>query len=147
MEIVHVELEWYDGPRRGVANFNGAPHRFISQYREYKGDFDVDQERDVFDVFPISRSDLKLEQEQWKIFVDWNSKFEAGELPAASHPGKGGINSRWDEIETLLVSSRDVIPKNTLEAYAVFTYIENRLRYSVTGPSYRVNWELLNEAV
>ena len=146
MEKVHIEIEWYDGPRRGIADFNGAPHRFISQFREYEEGFKVDQDRDVFDVYPISQNEFKLEQEQWKIFVEWNSKFEAGELSIDSHPAKGNINSRWDEIETLLVSSRDVIPPNALEAYAVFTYIENRLRYSVMGPSYGVSWELLCEA-
>jgi hypothetical protein len=33
-ERVYVENEWYDGPRAGVPNINGMPHRFKSLFDE-----------------------------------------------------------------------------------------------------------------
>ena len=33
-ENVYGELEWYDGPRSGIADVNGIPHRFKPLFDE-----------------------------------------------------------------------------------------------------------------
>ena len=143
MEKVHVENDWYDGPRCGIADFNGVPHRFLSQFKEYDAGFNVDLDRDVFHVFPITLRELDLEKEQWGIFVSWNRKYEAGESHVDCHPAKGGVDSRWDEIEEILSPGRNNIPDNAMEVYAVFLSIDNSERYGSSGPSYGVIWEVL----
>ena len=136
MEKVYVENEWYDGPRKGVADFRGVPHRFIANFEDKKGYLDS------FNIFPISESDLKLEIEQWKIYVEWNKKYESGSAAIDSHPGHGGINQRWDEIEKLLQSKRDLVPECAILAYANFERINQENRYDSSGPDYGVVWKV-----
>ena len=142
MEKVHIENDWYDGPRKGVADFDGIPHRFISNFQDFE-----DQERciDTFKLFPISVDELNLEIEQWAIFVEWNEKYEAGEVETNSHPGHGGINKRWDELEKILSNKREAIPEVVFNVTAVFENNNQKNRYEKTGPDYGVIWKLSNE--
>jgi len=55
-EPVHDVDEYYDGPRGGVASFNGSLYRFRSRYldaTEYKGDF---ESVDIFELTPVEES-------------------------------------------------------------------------------------------
>ena len=135
MEKVYVENEWYDGPRKGVANFNGVAHRFVACYQSEKGYLDS------FKIFPISGHELELEIEQWKIFVEWNKQYESGKACLELHPGTGGISQRWDELEYLLRPNREYIPENAVLALAEFVKIDRLYRYESTGPDYGVIWK------
>ncbi len=137
MDKVYVENEWYDGPRKGVADFNGVPHRFIAKFNNEKGYLDS------FNIFPISEDELQLEIEQWNIYVDWNKKFEAGQVNKDSHPGYPGMNKRWEEIEKLLKLKRGIIPSNAVLVSAAFETINQESRYEVTGPDYGVVWQVI----
>lgn len=137
MEKVYVENDWYDGPRIGVADYNGVPHRFIANFEDTVGYLET------FNIFPISTEELELEIEQWNIFVEWNRKYEAGETDTKTHPGYGGINQRWDEIEEKLKIKREIIPENALSANATFLHNEQEKKYESTGPSYGVVWEII----
>lgn len=139
MEKVYVECVWYDGPRAGVADYNSIPHRFISNFNDIEG------YEDTFKLFPISDAELQLEIEQWTIFVDWNSRYEKEDMMADTHPGHGGVNQRYDEIEFFLKEKRKTIPENYIDAKAEFLPIEQQSRYESTGPSYGVNWIINGE--
>ena len=139
MEKVYVENDWYDGPRNGVAYFNGSPHRFIAHFDDLKG------YSDTFSLFPISEQELKQEIEQWSIFVEWNKKYEAGEIDTESHPGHGGINRKWDELEKSLSVRRKIIPESAMKAKADFESNNQINRYTIDGPAYVVTWKILNE--
>lgn len=136
-EKVYVELEWYDGPRVGVADINGLPYRFKALFDE-----PADEYLGTFLVFPITDEALALEIEQWRIFVAWNTRYEAGEVTVESHPGHGGINSRWDEIELLLKKSRDEVPVNAKKALAKFEPLNREKRYEECGPDYALRWSI-----
>ncbi len=136
MEKVYVENDWYDGPRKGIADFNGKPHRFISNFE------DVENGLETFRVFPVTKQELDLEVEQWKIFVEWNNLYESGKVDSDSHPGHGGINKKWDEIEEVLGNKRDQIPETPKIAYAAFESNGQENRYEITGPCYGVTWEI-----
>ncbi len=137
-ERVYVELDWYDGPREGVADIGGVPHRFKSLFDEAD-----DEYLGTFVVFPIHSSDLRLELEQWKIFVSWNARYESGAETVASHPGHGGVNSRWDEIDSLLKASRTEIPDGARKALAQFERLDSEARYEESGPDYAMRWHIL----
>ncbi|GAA1592800.1 hypothetical protein [Streptomyces globosus] len=94
-ERLYVELEWYDGPR-AVADIDGKPHYFHG-YDQYLGD-----EADEYRVWPTSLAVVELEREQRAIFVRWNERYEAGTVGPESHPGHGGIDARYDELDVLL---------------------------------------------
>ena len=137
-ERVYVENEWYDGPRAGVADVNGLPHRFKSLFDEKE-----DEYLGTFLVWPIEMPVVDLEIEQWRIFVEWNLLYEAGEADTDSHPGHGGRSKRWDEIEALLKASRAEVPTLTKQALAQLTHIDGTARYELTGPRYMLAWSLL----
>jgi hypothetical protein len=137
-EHVYVENEWYDGPRAGVANVHGRPHRFVSQYDE-----EEDEYLGTFLIWPIAEQELSLEQEQWKIFVNWNEDYEAGKVGVESHPGHPGTNARWDEISTILKANRGSVPHDARLAKAQLVFAEGRQRYAPSGPRYQLSWSLL----
>ncbi|MFD8733446.1 hypothetical protein ACFV06_00820 [Streptomyces sp. NPDC059618] len=93
---VIVELEWYDGPRVGLADIDGEFHYFDG-YGQYFGD-----EADEYRVWPASPAAVELEREQWAIYVRWNDCQEAG----AAYLSQGGINARYDELDVLLAPHR-----------------------------------------
>jgi len=130
-EVVYVEQDWYDGPRAGVANVNGMPHYFRSPY----GYGEIDE----YLVWPASEAALLLEQEQWAIFVDWNTRREADTAAVASHPGHGGVHPRYDELEQLLAPHRKQ-PENAIRLNAEWRWSDTTPRYHIGGVDYRVRW-------
>jgi hypothetical protein len=137
-ERVYVELEWYDGPRAGIADVHGVPHRFSSNYDE-----DEVGGLGTFSIVPVDPEVLVLEQVQWRIYVAWNRLHEAGVALVDSHPGHGGVDPRWDELQVLLAESRAAIPADARRAKAHKQRIEREERYSEDGPDYRIRWTLL----
>ena len=137
-ERVLVENEWYDGPRAGVGNVGGVPHRFTSLF-----DAEADEYLSTFLVWPLEPEIVALEVEQWCIYVEWNVLYEAGKVDTASHPGHGGQSPRWDELEILLKASRSNVPADAKRAKAEMAHIEREQRYARSGPSYTLAWCLL----
>ena len=135
---VYVENEWYDGPRAGVADINGLPHRFKSLFDEKE-----DQYLGTFIVWPIDKLELERELEQWWIFVQWKTLYETGKADTQSHPGQGGINARWDELEVLLQPSRAAATTKQKRANAEMIPIDREPRYAESGPAYALSWAIL----
>lgn len=135
---VYVENDWYDGPRAGVADLCGKPHRFVSLFDELE-----DEYTGTFLVWPIDDSELVLEQEQWEIFVSWNEQYEAGQVGTETHPGHSGTNKRWDEINTLLATRRESPPIDARHARAQMVPLQDRHRYESSGPAYQLSWVLI----
>lgn len=38
----------------------------------------------------------------WAIYREWERQFHSGQVPLATHPGHGGINAEYDELEAWL---------------------------------------------
>ena len=134
-ERVYVENEWYDGPRVGIADIQGVPHRFRSLFDEKE-----DEYLSTFEIWVVSREELELEIEQWHIFVDWNVRYESGEVDVDSHPAHGSRNKRWDEIEAILKARRVDVPSHVRHAKAQFKTANHEHRYEVSGPNYLMSW-------
>lgn len=136
-ERVHVESEWYDGPRSGIADIHGVPHRFMSHFDEKD-----DEWLSTYTVFPVDADTLALEREQWCIFVHWNRRYESGETGLETHPARGGVDARWDTLEALLADRR-VVPPNARHAKAEFMRGARDEACSEAGPGYRLRWTWL----
>lgn len=137
-ERVYVENEWYDGPRAGIADINGMPHRFKSLFDEGE-----DEYLGTFMVWPVDKHVLDLEIEQWRIFVEWNTLYKSGQADTTSHPAHGSRNARWDEIEALLKQSRSDVPPSAKRARALLSRIDQEARYAPSGPDYAMSWNIL----
>ena len=114
------------------------PHRFKSLFDEKEEEY-----LGTFVVWPVDQATLDLEIEQWHIFVEWNASYEAGIAGTESHPGHGGINVRWDELEHLLKRSRTEVPHDAKQAVAEMTRIDRDSRYAPSGPDYALGWRML----
>lgn len=95
----HVYMVWdiYDGVRSGIADFNGKPHHFKSRF-----DDEADDYSEVFDLKRVDEETLRLALEQWAIYRKWEADYHSGKVPLDTHPGHGGIDKRYDELELLL---------------------------------------------
>ena len=141
IEQVITENDYYDGPKGGVALFLGVPHRFSAEFDETHG-----EHFEIFLLWPINEADLCLEIEQWNIFVAWNDRYEAGTATTKTHPGHGGIDPRWDEIEEHLTTSRLAPRDHAIRAQGTFEQIARDTRYTTSGLSYGVVWTVISGA-
>jgi len=137
-ERVYVENDWYDGPRSGIVDINGIPYRFKSLFDE-----EGDEYLGSFLVWPVDKESLGLEIEQWYIYVEWNALYESGKVGTNTHPGHGGINLRWDELEILLKQSREEIPNEAKKAKVEIETVSRESRYEPSGPNYKLRWYIL----
>jgi hypothetical protein len=131
-ERVHVESEWYDGPRAGLADVDGKPHYFEGWNHDPAG------EHEEYRVWPASDVAVEWEREQWTIFVRWNERCEAGVAGPESHPGRGGIAARYDELTRLLERFRQA-PDDARQLVGELRF-DHGARYRVDGPDYWFRW-------
>lgn len=138
-EPVHVEHEWYDGPVAGLADVHGKAHYFrrVNDYNRHAGT------DDHYDVWPATPEAVQLELENWRRFAAWNERFEAGESTVETHPGQGGIDVRYDEIEHLLSPHRQSPPDPTKRLTATWRSLDGP-RYPSAGPLYLVQWSSID---
>lgn len=134
-ERVYVELDWYDGPRAGLADVEGVVHYFRAVHDYNHGD----EADDDYYVWSASGDVVALEREQWAIFVGWNARYEAGVASVESHPGHGGIDARYDELEALLAPYR-VMPGDARRVTAEWRSGDRAGRYRADGLGYWVRW-------
>ncbi|MGW4894763.1 hypothetical protein ACWEQL_21215 [Kitasatospora sp. NPDC004240] len=91
-ERVYVDLEWYDGPRKGLAVIDGVPHYFEGC------DFDHADEADEYSVWPASEAAVEMEREQWAIFARWNERNEprrSGRIAIRGTEGSMPATTNW----------------------------------------------------
>jgi hypothetical protein len=96
-ELVCTVDDYYDGPRSGIANYCGQPHRYECQFDEA-----VDDWTDTFVLTPVASDTLALALEQWAIWRKWEASFQSGKVRRDSHPGLGGQDERYDELAEVL---------------------------------------------
>jgi len=78
---VYTVNDYYDGPRRGIADVDGVPHIYEAEF-----DHSSDEYGDTFFVSPVDQSLFALVLEDWEIWLRWQSAFKRGEASRKSHP-------------------------------------------------------------
>jgi len=96
-ERVHAVWDYYDGVRTGLADLDGAPHYFASQFDE-----DADDYSDNFRLYPVDATFMERAMRSGAIFQAWERRFHSGEAQLETHPGNGGINVEYDELKSWL---------------------------------------------
>ena len=97
-ERAYTVLDWYDGPRKGLAVIDGVPHYFEGW------DYDPSGAAPEYSVWPASEAAVAMEREQWAIYV----RYEVSDAGREEHPGNGGVDARYDELEVLLAPHRQM---------------------------------------
>ncbi|MEV6103003.1 hypothetical protein [Nocardia sp. NPDC051981] len=137
-ERVYVESARYDWPREGLADIGGQPHYFEGQ------SFTRVDAGYMFNVWPASAQAVAWELEWWANFACWDQRYIAGEAGVDTHPGRGGIDARYDELQELLAPHRRV-PANARKLLAE-TRFDKGDRYRVDGTDMWFRWHPVNDA-
>ena len=114
-EIVHTVTDWYDGPRRGIAEFHGRPHLFESEWADGQK-----MESDSFLLSEIDPATLVLALEDGAIWRRWEAAFAQGNTAAETHPALPGGRLRHDELTQLLEGRLVVDPTRAVQMKAEF---------------------------
>lgn len=94
-EEVFTVTDYYDGPRGGIANFNGEPHLYDCIFGKH--DYS-----NLYWLTPVSQDLFLLALEDWAIWKRWERGFHAGEVNQDSHPALAAERDRHLHIQSLL---------------------------------------------
>jgi hypothetical protein len=114
-ERVYCISNYYDGPKEGIANYEGRPHRYLFEWDELADDY-----AKTFTLAPVDEETMKLALEQWNIWRKWEIAFRRGAVDQKSHPGFGGIDARYDQLKSMLQSRYKQLNRLPQSFYANF---------------------------
>lgn len=114
-EVVHTLTDWYDGPRRGIADYCGQPHVFESEWQDGAA---LDAE--TFLLMPIAAEIFSLALEEWAIWRRWETAFHQGKATRETHPALPEDSHRHDELERLLEGRLAIDPARAVRKRARF---------------------------
>ena len=104
LETVHTITDYWDGPRSGIADFAGRPHRYECQFDEAADDW-----TDRYRLMPIDTGTFELAMELHSLFLRLAAAADAGQLTSeqflqyhASGPCLPADRSRCSELRRLL---------------------------------------------
>jgi hypothetical protein len=115
-DTIYTMTDFYDGPRKGVANYHGVPHLYESCWA------DIGAESDVFLLTPISVDVLALAREDWDIWLRWSAAHHAGLTTTETHPALPEDRARHNELAMLLSPSLATNLEVALAAKANFDF-------------------------
>jgi hypothetical protein len=115
-ERVHTIPDWYDGPRAGIADFDGAPHA----YRSLWEDVDDRDAPERCELSPVSPEILALALEDWEIWIRWEDAFYAGDATIDTHPALPADAVRHREIAPRVERAMEIDPARRRVARADF---------------------------
>lgn len=115
-EPVLTMTAYYDGPRSGIAEVDGVPHFYESEWA------DRDLEADVFMLSPVPADVLELALEDWQIWRRWEDAFHQGRTTTETHPALPADRARHDELLRLLAGRDRVDASHAVRASATFRH-------------------------
>ena len=118
-EIVHTVTDWYDGPRKGIADYQGKPHLFQSDWKDGEN---LDAE--TFSLMPIDGPTLVLALEEWAMYRRWEELYYGApvteETDLDAPPFLPEDRSRHAELERLLEGRLVIDPTLSVQKKAEF---------------------------
>lgn len=132
-ERVHTLTDFYDVPRGGIADLEGRPHQYKSQFADFGPG------EDHFELRRIDDATLQLALEDWAIWQRWEDAFDAGTATTATHPALPDERARHDEIAVLLADRLARLDGPPVIATAVFR-VRPGFIYTFLGRNLEVQW-------
>jgi hypothetical protein len=120
-EPVHTAPDYDDGPRHGIADYQGNPHLFQSEWRDFQTGPDGEYlDDDTFLLMPVEPSIFELALEDWAIWRRYETARHLGTAPPDSHPTLPEEKLRHQEIHRLLEGRLAVDPARSVRKRAEF---------------------------
>ena len=137
-EVVRTLTDWYDGPRRGIADYRGCPHLFESEWRDGE-----ELDADTFLLTPVDAVTFAMALEDWSIWRRWETAFHQGQATEETHPALPDDRSRHEELERLLDGRLTITPARALRATAEFRTRDDPAWSGYGWRSLEVRWFVL----
>jgi hypothetical protein len=114
-EYVFTVTEYFDGPRKGIANYQGNPHFYECIFDEAKDDYSG-----VFQLTPLDSETLKLAMEDWETWRRWEFAYHDGKTDINTHPALPHEASRHTELKLILVKMLVTDPAKAISRIGQF---------------------------
>jgi hypothetical protein len=106
---VHTIDDFFDIPRRGVADFRGKPHVYSCRFDETRDDW-----TDKFELMEIDPELLQLVLDQRNLWLRWREAFDRGETTIETHPVLLADKARYEELQALIGKRLDISPDRSV---------------------------------
>lgn len=115
-EMVHTIFDYQDGPRIGIADHDGAPHR-------YALDFDPEavEYLNTYSLVRIPDDLFQLAMEDWAIWRRWETSFHHGLTSMETYPALPQDRNRHALLANLLVEKFARLTSEALVVHGQFT--------------------------
>jgi len=108
--------EWYDGPKMGVADFNGNPYYFESEWNHLNDSKIIE----IFRLSPVNEELLELSKESWSIWKRWENAFKKKQIEKSTHPYLPEDKIKGEKINEKLKKQLKLDKSNFFKMYAEF---------------------------
>ena len=78
--MVFTVTDYYDGPRKGIANYQGKPHLYECIFDET-----ADVYSESFLLTPLDLETFQLAMEGWEIWLHWEDAYYSGRADISTH--------------------------------------------------------------
>src|SRR6266446_6248990 len=133
-DVVFTVSNYWDGPREGIANYEGQPHYYRCVFNENK-----DEWSDSFILKPVDPETLELALEDWQIWLRWEAAYREGRVALDSHPALPEDRQRQETIAAILSERIVIDPQTDMKAEAEFEAVPGDDR-SYPHRNWRVRW-------
>jgi hypothetical protein len=96
-ETVFTVMDYYDGPRKGIANYQGKPHLYECVFDEAE-----DHYSKLFRLTPLDSETFQFAMEDWEIWRRWLVAFYGKKADISSHPALPDEANRHAELKRIL---------------------------------------------
>ena len=134
-DVVYTVTDYWDGPRKGVANFRGRPIYYENLFDEQTDDYS-----EVFMLIPISTDLFQLALEEFQIFLRWRTAFDRGEQHVRTHPALPEDRHRFEEISQILQKHLCMDRVKGIKARAEFAPLASARHTLSDGKGLQVRW-------
>jgi hypothetical protein len=114
-ESVYTVIDYFDGPRAGVANFCGKPHALCSVFDEAANDWAED-----YLLKPLTRDEFETVMLDWAIWLRWLIAYRAGATTIDTHPSLPCDNAEHLELAPKVAAAMSIPEEGALRATARF---------------------------
>lgn len=96
-EMVFTVGDYYDGPRKGIANYQSKPHFYECVFDDEKQNYS-----DTFRLTPLDQKNFELAMEAWEIWGRWKIAFRTGKTTIDTHPALPHEAARYSQLQKIL---------------------------------------------
>jgi hypothetical protein len=135
-ERVYTMTDYYDGPREGIADFEGQPHLYKSEWNDGE-----DLSTSTFKLSPVDPRLLALALEAWGIWRRWETAFHEGRTTRETHPALPEERSRSDELNQILEHELKIDEHRCVRARGDFKQLDDPEWSGLGWKPLQVRWE------